>query len=58
MTSDDPPRHNLQVQVNRQTKISTLKNLARAKTVAGPVLADGDETPEEIRKALLESMDI
>lgn len=57
MTSEDSPRHNLQIQVNRQTSISTLKKLA-PKTVAGPVLAVGDEAPQTIRDAFLESMDI
>ncbi|KAI1177569.1 hypothetical protein F4777DRAFT_541438 [Nemania sp. FL0916] len=45
MTSDKPPKHNLQIQINNETRISTLKKLA-PKTVAGPVLVDPGKTPD------------
>lgn len=55
MTSDKPPKYNLQIQVNYQTTITTLEKVA-PDTVAGPVLATGDETAEDIRKALLDKV--
>ncbi|KAK3066694.1 hypothetical protein LTR53_016854 [Teratosphaeriaceae sp. CCFEE 6253] len=59
MTSSKPAEHNLQVQVNRDPKISSLKN-AKGATVAGPVLApgDGSMTPAEIRAGLQASRKI
>jgi hypothetical protein len=50
-------QHNLQVQINNGTTISTLKKFA-PQTVAGPVLAPSDDsmTPAEIRAQLLAKM--
>ncbi|KAF5963800.1 hypothetical protein FBULB1_13168 [Fusarium bulbicola] len=52
MTTDG--KHNLQVQVNNGTTISTLKKVA-PKTVAGPALvpSDGSWTAADIRAELL-----
>ena len=55
MTSDKLPKHNLQIQVNKGTKISTLKNVA-PRTVAGPVLAATGESASTIKSALLAKM--
>ena len=52
MTSDKPPKHNLQIQVNKGTSISTLKKVA-PKTVAGPVLASTGDSASTIRSGLL-----
>ncbi|PUU82922.1 hypothetical protein B9Z19DRAFT_966241 [Tuber borchii] len=41
-------KYNLQIQINRGTKLTTLKKAAPA-TVAGPVLATGTESAETIR---------
>lgn len=57
MTSDKPPKHNLQVQVNNETTITTLK-VAAKKTIAGPVFAPLNNAwpPAKIRAALLKSI--
>ena len=51
MTSDNPAKHNLQIQVNKGTGISTLKKTA-PKTVAGPVFAASGDSASTIRSAL------
>lgn len=51
MTSDSPAKHNLQIQVNKGTGISTLKKAA-PKTVAGPVFAVAGESASSLRSAL------
>ncbi|KAG0636811.1 hypothetical protein HOY80DRAFT_1053444 [Tuber brumale] len=48
-------KYNLQIQVNRETKISTLQPFD-SKTVAGPVLAKGTESASEIRANLIAKM--
>ncbi|KAF2768103.1 hypothetical protein EJ03DRAFT_274905 [Teratosphaeria nubilosa] len=55
MTSDDPAKHNLQVQVNNGTAISTLKKAA-PKTVAGPVLVAAGTSASDVRSELLGMM--
>lgn len=59
MTSSNPQEHNLQVQVNKGTTISTLKKHAPS-TVAGPVLVPSNDpwTADQIKSALLASMKI
>jgi hypothetical protein len=52
MTSDKPPKHNLQIQANNGSKEKAVKKVA-PQTVAGPVLATGTETAAEIRSAFL-----
>ena len=49
--------HNLQIQVNRGTTITTLKKLA-PKTIAGPVLVPSGDPwpPSKIRDGLRDSM--
>ncbi|RAQ69290.1 hypothetical protein COH20_006455 [Aspergillus flavus] len=53
LTTGDPQYHNLQVRINNQTTISTLKRV-KGETVAHTLVpADGSWTPEQIRQALL-----
>ncbi|KAJ1713090.1 hypothetical protein AFGD_005267 [Aspergillus flavus] len=53
LTTGDPQYYNLQVQINNQTTISTLKRV-KGETVAHTLVpADGSWTPEQIRQALL-----
>lgn len=54
MTSDKPPKHNLQVQINNQTSISTLKKLA-PKTVA-KYLSNSGDAAATVRKGLQDGM--
>ncbi|CUS06866.1 unnamed protein product [Tuber aestivum] len=49
--------YNLQIQVNRGTKVTTLKPLA-PQTVAGPVIATGTETASVIRANFVATMKI
>ena len=51
-----PSKYNLQVQINKQTKISTLKKHQPA-TVA-TYLADKSDTPATIRAGLLKGRNI
>lgn len=53
MTSDKPPKHNLQVQINKQTTITSLKKLVPDTVAAILVDKDSDETPEQIRERLI-----
>lgn len=66
MTTDKPDKktdenagqkHNLQVQVNKGTSISSLKKLAPS-TVAGPVLVPKEKpyTPAQIKKELSDNV--
>lgn len=51
MTSDKPPKHNLQIQVNHKPKIASYDALAPV-TIAGPVLAPSGKnawTADKIR---------
>ncbi|EIT79571.1 hypothetical protein AO1008_01897 [Aspergillus oryzae 100-8] len=53
LTTGDPQYYNLQVRINNQTTISTLKRV-KGETVAHTLVpADGSWTPEQIRQALL-----
>lgn len=56
MTSDKPAKHNLQVQINNQTGISTLKKLA-PKTVSHYNAASG-ASAATVRKGLIDGMKI
>ncbi|KAI1788568.1 hypothetical protein LXA43DRAFT_633266 [Ganoderma leucocontextum] len=56
MTSGEPKRYNLQVQINKQTTISTLKKHQPA-TVA-IYLANKTDSPATIRQGLLSGMKI
>ncbi|KAI1425279.1 hypothetical protein F5Y12DRAFT_714322 [Xylaria sp. FL1777] len=57
LTTGKPQSYNLQIQVNKETSISTLKKVAPT-TVAGPVLVPKDKTPgpDDIRKEFSDSM--
>ncbi|KAH7041427.1 uncharacterized protein B0I36DRAFT_312828 [Microdochium trichocladiopsis] len=59
MTSGDPQFHNLQIQANKQSTITSIRKLA-PKTVAGEVLVptDGSWTGEDVRQALLNTKKI
>ncbi|KAJ4129734.1 hypothetical protein NW754_004018 [Fusarium falciforme] len=58
LASGDPKIHNLQVRVNRETTISTLKREA-GKTVATALVPKaGDWTPDMIRDELLSNRKI
>ncbi|KAI8627876.1 hypothetical protein F5Y19DRAFT_477048 [Xylariaceae sp. FL1651] len=54
MTSAEPQKHNLQIQVNKDTPITTLAKAAPL-TVAGPVLVplDNPWTPDDIKAMFL-----
>jgi hypothetical protein len=61
MTSDDPRMYNIQVQVNRETKISSLKNQKRSKyngtTLAKALVPiDGSWDVAMVRQALLDGL--
>ncbi|CAL1709018.1 unnamed protein product [Somion occarium] len=56
MTADKPPRHNLQVQINNSTTISTLKKQA-PKTVS-MYHASKSDTPAVIRQGLLDGTNV
>ncbi|KAF8421199.1 hypothetical protein EV426DRAFT_565631 [Tirmania nivea] len=53
LTSDKPPKYNLQIQINKQTNISTIKNMA-PKTVAIYLTpTENPEPPAVIRQGLI-----
>lgn len=54
---EDDQKHNLQIQANKETDISTLKKVA-PKTVAGPVLVSSKEpeTADAIKTKFKEAM--
>ncbi|KAM4054418.1 hypothetical protein HRG_012463 [Hirsutella rhossiliensis] len=55
-TSGDPQSYNLQVQINNETTISTLKK-EKGKTVSTALVPiDGTWSPQEIRNKLISSM--
>jgi hypothetical protein len=54
LTSGKPQQYNLQVQVNNQTSISTLKKVA-PKTVAKYLASSGD-TAATVRQGLIDGM--
>ncbi|KAF3090683.1 hypothetical protein TWF706_009820 [Orbilia oligospora] len=54
MTSDDPANHNLQVQINNRTRISTLKS--RAPLTIAIAIVPADTSATKIRTALLNSI--
>ena len=54
MTSDDPQKHNLQVQVNKGTTVTSLKPLA-PDTVAKAVVAH-DEGASAIKQKLISTI--
>jgi hypothetical protein len=58
MTSGDPKQYNLQIQINKQTRISTLKKLApkTVSTVLAPV--DPEMTAQQLRAALKENWNV
>jgi hypothetical protein len=58
MTSGDPKKYNLQIQINKQTKISTLKRLApkTVSTVLAPI--DPEMTAQQLKKALKDNWDV
>jgi len=55
---DDPRKHNLQIQVNRRCKISTLKKLAPDTVADALIPEDSDMTGEEIKAALLAGLKV
>ena len=59
MSSHNPPRHNLQVQVNRECVITSLKRV-KGDTVAGPVFVPQGNiwSASQIRSMLIETMDV
>jgi hypothetical protein len=53
MTSGDPKNYNLQVQINKETSITSLKKSAPATVAMVLVPEDMTMTPEQIRDALI-----
>jgi len=58
MTSDKPPKYNLQVQINRETTISSLKKSAPQSVTIALVPSDGSWTAKEIRNALIKKISV
>lgn len=57
MTSDKPAKHNLQMQINKQTRITTLKTVL--KNVATLIVpADGGMSAAQVRQGLIDAMTI
>lgn len=59
MTSDDPPQHNIQAQINYGCKITSLAKLA-PNTVAHCIVPSGDNalSGAEVKKMLIDSVDV
>lgn len=55
MTSEDPQKYEIQVQINKETAVSTLKKVAPS-TVSTALVPDDDSmTPAQVREELLKN---
>ncbi|KAK8076917.1 hypothetical protein PG996_003087 [Apiospora saccharicola] len=53
MTTGNPQKHNLQVQINKETTVTSLKKAAPATVAMAHVPDDESMTPQQIRDALI-----
>jgi hypothetical protein len=58
MTNDKPAKHNLQVQINYQTTITSLKGKAPDTVVTLIVPADGSMSVAQVRQGLIDAITI
>lgn len=56
MTSDKPAKHNLQVQINKQTTITSLKGAAPNTVATLIVPADGSMSVAQVRQGLIDAI--
>lgn len=56
MTSDKPSQHNLQIQINKQTSITSLKKHAPKSVATLIVPADGSMSAEQVRQGLINAI--
>ena len=58
MTSGKPKKHNLQVQINKQTTITSLKKAAPQTVAHVEVEEDNPPSPNTIRNELIEKITV
>jgi hypothetical protein len=56
MTSDTPPKHNIQVQINYEAGFTTFKRIAPVSVSIALVPSDSSWTAKQIRDALIEKI--